>query len=110
MASYSKAQLVSIVLIACLLLQIAQATNTDTDATDPTTTSGKGNVFGDLKIDCGLACTGRCQLSSRQKLCQRACGECCVRCNCVPPGTSGNKEFCPCYARLTTHNNRFKCP
>ncbi|KAJ6405900.1 hypothetical protein OIU84_013798 [Salix udensis] len=29
------------------------------------------------KIDCGSACKARCQLSSRPRLCKRACGSCC---------------------------------
>ncbi|PSR99589.1 Snakin-2 like [Actinidia chinensis var. chinensis] len=62
------------------------------------------------KIDCGGACKERCKLSSRQNLCHRACGTCCQRCNCVPPGTSGNQDVCPCYAALTTHGGRKKCP
>ncbi|XP_042986556.1 snakin-2-like isoform X1 [Carya illinoinensis] len=68
----------------------------------------KGSV--PTKIDCGGACTARCQLSSRPNLCKRACGTCCARCNCVPPGTSGNQEVCPCYASMTTHGNKRKCP
>ncbi|XP_078439605.1 gibberellin-regulated protein 11-like [Wolffia australiana] len=63
-----------------------------------------------MKIDCGSACNGRCKLSSRPNLCKRACGTCCSRCNCVPPGTAGNKEVCPCYARLTTRGGVPKCP
>ncbi|XP_011029011.1 PREDICTED: gibberellin-regulated protein 1-like [Populus euphratica] len=62
------------------------------------------------KIDCGSACKARCQLSSRPRLCNRACGTCCSRCSCVPPGTAGNYEACPCYASLTTHGGRRKCP
>ncbi|XP_020579408.1 gibberellin-regulated protein 11-like [Phalaenopsis equestris] len=62
------------------------------------------------KIDCNGECSRRCQLSSRQNLCKRACGTCCVRCNCVPPGTSGNEELCPCYNNMTTHGGRKKCP
>ncbi|KAA8537521.1 hypothetical protein F0562_027129 [Nyssa sinensis] len=62
------------------------------------------------KMDCGAACTARCRLSSRPRLCKRACGTCCARCNCVPPGTSGNVEVCPCYANMTTHGNKRKCP
>ncbi|WVZ87668.1 hypothetical protein U9M48_034273 [Paspalum notatum var. saurae] len=30
--------------------------------------------------------------------CRRACGSCCARCHCVPPGTAGNHHVCPCYA------------
>ncbi|KAK9948433.1 hypothetical protein M0R45_004008 [Rubus argutus] len=61
-------------------------------------------------IDCGVACDGRCKLSSRPRLCKRACGSCCHRCSCVPPGTAGNLDACPCYANLTTHNQTRKCP
>ncbi|XP_050213329.1 gibberellin-regulated protein 11-like [Mercurialis annua] len=62
------------------------------------------------KIDCDGACAARCQLSSRPNLCNRACGTCCARCGCVPPGTSGNYDVCPCYANMTTHGGRHKCP
>ncbi|OIW03540.1 hypothetical protein TanjilG_30960 [Lupinus angustifolius] len=61
-------------------------------------------------IDCHAACNGRCQLSSRPNLCNRACGSCCERCNCVPSGTYGNYEECLCYANITTHGGRHKCP
>ncbi|KAB2051538.1 hypothetical protein ES319_A12G061400v1 [Gossypium barbadense] len=61
-------------------------------------------------IDCGVACEGRCRLSKRPNLCKRSCGSCCHRCKCVPPGTSGNYEACPCYANLTTRKNVRKCP
>ncbi|PKA58738.1 Gibberellin-regulated protein 3 [Apostasia shenzhenica] len=61
-------------------------------------------------IDCSGLCKFRCSRASRTNLCLRACGTCCARCSCVPPGTSGNYQFCPCYAALTTHNGRRKCP
>ncbi|XP_047310227.1 gibberellin-regulated protein 11-like [Impatiens glandulifera] len=63
-----------------------------------------------MDIDCGSACGVRCQMSSRPNLCRRICGTCCARCNCVPPGTSGNYEFCPCYFNMTTHGGARKCP
>ncbi|KAJ6931525.1 hypothetical protein NC652_014886 [Populus alba x Populus x berolinensis] len=62
------------------------------------------------QIDCASACAVRCQLSSRPNLCHRACGTCCDRCNCVPPGTSGNYDVCPCYGNMTTHHGQHKCP
>ncbi|CAN4081416.1 unnamed protein product [Withania somnifera] len=62
------------------------------------------------RIHCGYACAKRCKKSSRKNVCTRACKTCCARCKCVPPGTYGNKEACPCYARLKTHGNRPKCP
>nr|ABK22062.1 unknown [Picea sitchensis] len=61
-------------------------------------------------IDCNAACGERCTKASRHNMCLRACGTCCARCNCVPPGTSGNQDLCPCYASLKTHGNRPKCP
>ncbi|GAB2219438.1 hypothetical protein Droror1_Dr00007073 [Drosera rotundifolia] len=64
--------------------------------------------IGPLK--CGAACIARCSLSKRPNLCQRSCGACCFRCKCVPPGTSGNYDICPCYASLTTRGGRRKCP
>ncbi|KAH7845554.1 hypothetical protein Vadar_003516 [Vaccinium darrowii] len=59
---------------------------------------------------CTKACTARCGKASRQKMCLRACGTCCYRCSCVPPGTSGNQALCPCYYNMTTHGGRRKCP
>ncbi|XP_027339125.1 snakin-2-like [Abrus precatorius] len=62
-------------------------------------------------IDCGGLCKSRCSVHSRPNLCNRACGTCCVRCKCVPPGTSGNRELCgTCYTDMTTHANKTKCP
>ncbi|XP_059293058.1 gibberellin-regulated protein 11-like [Lycium barbarum] len=61
-------------------------------------------------LDCGGACKYRCSETKRPNLCNRACGSCCRTCHCVPPGTSGNYEACPCYFNLTTHNNTRKCP
>lgn len=60
--------------------------------------------------DCSSACSRRCKEASRKKRCTRACKSCCMRCHCVPPGTYGHKNACPCYARLKTHGNKLKCP
>ncbi|KAL1818345.1 hypothetical protein ACET3Z_013214 [Daucus carota] len=62
-------------------------------------------------MDCEGACTERCKETKRPNLCKRACGSCCLKCNCVPPGTSGNYDAsCPCYFNLKTHNQIRKCP
>ncbi|WOH13594.1 hypothetical protein DCAR_0833104 [Daucus carota subsp. sativus] len=62
-------------------------------------------------FDCQGLCQVRCGLHSRKNVCMRACGTCCARCNCVPPGTYGNREACgKCYTDMTTHGNRLKCP
>ncbi|KAI5389045.1 hypothetical protein KIW84_074631 [Lathyrus oleraceus] len=56
-------------------------------------------------IDYGGLCGSRCGVHSRPNLCNRSCGTCCVRCKCVPPGTSGNRELCgACYTEMTNHN------
>ncbi|CAN4088245.1 unnamed protein product [Withania somnifera] len=63
------------------------------------------------QLDCGGLCKYRCSLHSMPNICFRACGTCCVRCKCVPPGTFGNREMCgKCYAEMTTHGNKTKCP
>ncbi|XP_060204797.1 gibberellin-regulated protein 12-like isoform X1 [Lycium barbarum] len=63
------------------------------------------------QLDCGGLCKYRCSLHSRPNVCFRACGTCCVRCKCVPPGTFGNREKCgKCYTEMTTHGNKTKCP
>ncbi|OMO78174.1 Leucine-rich repeat, ribonuclease inhibitor subtype [Corchorus capsularis] len=62
-------------------------------------------------VDCGGLCKARCSLHSRQNVCMRACGTCCARCRCVPPGTSGNRHICGrCYTDMTTHGKKQKCP
>ncbi|KAI5679150.1 hypothetical protein M9H77_10100 [Catharanthus roseus] len=62
-------------------------------------------------MDCEGLCKVRCSLHSRPNVCTRACGTCCYRCKCVPPGTAGNREFCgKCYTDMTTHGNKTKCP
>ncbi|KAL0913658.1 hypothetical protein M5K25_017137 [Dendrobium thyrsiflorum] len=75
-----------------------------------TIAQGVGSSLPKTAIDCGGACKFRCSKSRRPRLCRRACGTCCARCNCVPPGTYGNQYVCPCYAALTTHHGKRKCP
>ncbi|XP_021902436.1 snakin-2-like [Carica papaya] len=96
--------------VACLLISLLLLHTAEADDDEVTTSYPQGPPTTPAKIDCGSACTARCRLASRQRLCKRACGTCCARCNCVPPGTSGHQEECPCYASLTTHGGRRKCP
>ncbi|KAI4375154.1 hypothetical protein MLD38_013058 [Melastoma candidum] len=72
--------------------------------------SGGSPAVEAATIDCQGKCSYRCSKASRYKMCMRACNTCCERCNCVPPGTSGNEDQCPCYANMTTHGGRHKCP
>ncbi|XP_077247586.1 cypmaclein-like [Tasmannia lanceolata] len=69
-----------------------------------------GGAGAPESINCGSACDYRCSKASRHKICIRACNTCCERCHCVPPGTSGNTDVCPCYAKMKTHGGRLKCP
>ncbi|KAK1362305.1 gibberellin-regulated protein 1-like [Heracleum sosnowskyi] len=87
-------------MISLLLLQVVHSD-------EITMSSGRSLL---QKIDCGAKCAERCKLSGRPNLCHRACGTCCGRCNCVPPGTYGNYDVCPCYANLTTTGGKKKCP
>ncbi|CAO2815536.1 unnamed protein product [Amaranthus hypochondriacus] len=104
--AFSKALIASL-LLSLFVLQLVHAMESET--TSNHVGSNTGNV-SESKIDCGAACAVRCSATKRPNLCKRACGSCCSRCNCVPPGTSGNYEACPCYAGLTTHGTRKKCP
>nr|CAB45241.1 GEG protein [Gerbera hybrid cultivar] len=98
----SKPFLAFALLSMLLLLQLGQAYEMVNKIDEATIAASK--------INCGAACKARCRLSSRPNLCHRACGTCCARCRCVPPGTSGNQKVCPCYYNMTTHGGRRKCP
>ncbi|XP_057973143.1 snakin-2-like [Malania oleifera] len=97
-----KALLLAFLLVSVFLFLLVQA--------DEAVVGNLGQSYPPHKIDCGAACAARCRLASRQRMCHRACGTCCARCSCVPPGTSGNRDVCPCYAKMRTHGNRLKCP
>ncbi|KDP46750.1 hypothetical protein JCGZ_06538 [Jatropha curcas] len=107
---------VSLLLVSLTLLRLSEALhNYDlqislNEALAPSPAPAPVASGSKLSIDCGEACKGRCKLSKRPNLCKRSCGSCCAKCNCVPPGTYGNLEFCPCYASLTTRNHTRKCP
>ncbi|KAL3845608.1 hypothetical protein ACJIZ3_003011 [Penstemon smallii] len=106
-------KLLSILILALLFIQaFVEATSVSLSQED-----AGGNSESLLKkhphpktINCSYACARRCKKSSRKNVCHRACKTCCARCHCVPPGTYGNKDLCPCYASLRTHGNRPKCP
>ncbi|CAO2813841.1 unnamed protein product [Amaranthus hypochondriacus] len=99
--------LIACFLLSALLLTIVQAQQPK--ATGVVYTPPPPKQPG-APIDCKAACLVRCSKTKRPKLCQRACGSCCKKCNCVPPGTYGNYHTCLCYASLTTTGGRKKCP
>ncbi|XP_027333132.1 protein RSI-1 [Abrus precatorius] len=60
--------------------------------------------------DCKPRCTYRCSATSHKKPCMFFCQKCCATCLCVPPGTYGNKQVCPCYNSWKTKEGGPKCP
>ncbi|KAJ6700077.1 GIBBERELLIN-REGULATED PROTEIN 13 [Salix purpurea] len=46
---------------------------------------------------------------SRSHACSSA-RKCCAKCLCVPAGTYGNKQSCPCYNNWKTKRGGPKCP
>ncbi|CAL5434017.1 unnamed protein product [Camellia sinensis] len=60
--------------------------------------------------ECGARCTGRCAKTAYKKPCMFFCQKCCAKCLCVPPGTYGNKQVCPCYNNWKTKRGGPKCP
>ncbi|KAM7500097.1 hypothetical protein LguiA_024511 [Lonicera macranthoides] len=60
--------------------------------------------------ECGPRCTVRCSKTAFKKPCMFFCQKCCAKCLCVPPGTYGNKQVCPCYNNWKTKRGGPKCP
>ncbi|WVZ57944.1 hypothetical protein U9M48_008272 [Paspalum notatum var. saurae] len=66
---------------------------------------------GSVPIEqCPNKCEERCSATSHKKPCLFFCNYCCKKCLCVPSGTSGNKEECPCYNDMKTNEGGPKCP
>lgn len=63
-----------------------------------------------LMTECGGRCSVRCSKTAFKKPCMFFCEKCCGKCLCVPPGTYGNKQFCPCYNNWKTKRGGPKCP
>ncbi|XP_020275182.1 protein GAST1-like [Asparagus officinalis] len=60
--------------------------------------------------ECPGRCTQRCSATQYRKPCMFFCKKCCETCLCVPPGTYGNKQSCPCYNNWKTKRGGPKCP
>ncbi|XP_061360615.1 gibberellin-regulated protein 12-like [Gastrolobium bilobum] len=60
--------------------------------------------------DCSNACDVRCSATQYKKACLTYCNYCCAKCLCVPSGTYGHKEECPCYNNMKTKEGGPKCP
>ncbi|GKV48893.1 hypothetical protein SLEP1_g55680 [Rubroshorea leprosula] len=106
-------------LVIFILLSLPQnhATNTDVEAPTPqpqpnsTFPNIHGITEGSLTPqECGPRCTARCSKTQYRKPCLFFCQKCCAKCLCVPPGTYGNKQVCPCYNNWKTKRGGPKCP
>ncbi|XP_031498307.1 gibberellin-regulated protein 5-like [Nymphaea colorata] len=60
--------------------------------------------------ECGERCSYRCSATHHRRPCMFFCQKCCAMCLCVPPGTYGNREYCPCYNNWKNKAGRSNCP
>ncbi|GLJ16009.1 hypothetical protein SUGI_0265200 [Cryptomeria japonica] len=63
-----------------------------------------------LAIDCSNACGKRCAVAGVKDRCLNYCNVCCKECQCVPSGTYGHKDECPCYRDKKNSKGKAKCP
>lgn len=59
---------------------------------------------------CAPKCNVRCLEASQHELCLNYCNMCCAKCHCVPSGTYGHKDECPCYRDWKNSDGKPKCP
>ncbi|XP_038697920.1 protein GAST1 [Tripterygium wilfordii] len=70
-----------------------------------------GTTQGSLNPqECSPRCSTRCSNTAYKKPCLFFCQKCCAKCLCVPAGTYGNKQSCPCYNNWKTKRGGPKCP
>ncbi|CAL9118116.1 unnamed protein product [Musa textilis] len=72
-------------------------------------------LHGSMAADsafCKSKCKVRCGKAGVMDRCLYYCGMCCEECKCVPSGTYGNKDECPCYRDKVTKDDKkkSKCP
>ncbi|XP_057973073.1 peamaclein-like [Malania oleifera] len=59
---------------------------------------------------CDTKCEERCSKAGVKDRCLKYCGICCEECHCVPSGTYGHKDECPCYRDKKNSKGKPKCP
>ncbi|KAL9367881.1 hypothetical protein Peur_039080 [Populus x canadensis] len=101
-------------LLVLVLLGQNQALKTPISASQPQRQGNHamyGATQGSLRPqECAPRCTTRCSATAYKKPCLFFCQKCCAKCLCVPPGTYGNKQSCPCYNNWKTKRGGPKCP
>ncbi|GLJ27670.1 hypothetical protein SUGI_0543200 [Cryptomeria japonica] len=112
MARLNQSSHMSVFLILLLIVQVwnVSAHIIENDAKYVKTYGAEQGYGVTATINCDKECTRRCSKASLHDRCLRCCGICCSKCNCVPPGTYGNKEVCPCYANMKNSKGGPKCP
>ncbi|KAG9443637.1 hypothetical protein H6P81_014977 [Aristolochia fimbriata] len=87
------------------------AKHTESPAPQPDNHPMRGTTEGSLHPqECTGRCAERCSATAYKKPCKFFCEKCCTKCLCVPPGTYGNKQLCPCYNNWKTKRGGPKCP
>ncbi|KAK9756065.1 hypothetical protein RND81_01G070900 [Saponaria officinalis] len=100
------ANFVVISMIICfVMLNIADAQNIA-----PSDAPAASDAPAPAGFDCDTKCAYRCSKSKLQSRCIHFCEMCCAKCKCVPSGTSGNKDECPCYRDWYSKQGKPKCP
>ncbi|KAJ7570034.1 hypothetical protein O6H91_01G105400 [Diphasiastrum complanatum] len=113
MAHHPPSTMVIALIFGLLLLAFLQESRANTDAIF----NSKGVMRHLLQdssksatFDCASKCDYRCSKAKLHKRCIHYCNMCCGKCNCVPSGTSGNKQECPCYDEMKNSDGGPKCP
>ncbi|MCL7033552.1 hypothetical protein MKW94_013967 [Papaver nudicaule] len=107
MARFSSS-LVFVFIALCFLVQLSVGEVTgNVVSTNGARNGGEGSV---QPQQCAGACEVRCSATSHKKPCLLYCNQCCNKCLCVPSGTFGHKEECPCYNNWKTKEGGPKCP
>ncbi|KAJ6363498.1 hypothetical protein OIU78_003632 [Salix suchowensis] len=103
-----------VLLLLLIVENYANITEAPTPQPQPNTNSNlpsHGTTQGSLNPqECGPRCTNRCSKTAFKKPCMFFCQKCCAKCLCVPAGTYGNKQSCPCYNNWKTKRGGPKCP
>ncbi|KAL6997598.1 hypothetical protein U1Q18_007725 [Sarracenia purpurea var. burkii] len=101
-------------IIMLLLVTVINAMIAESPAPQPQTAGNLPNhVHTPVNLhpqECAPRCVERCSKTAYKKPCMFFCQKCCSKCLCVPPGTYGNKELCPCYNNWKTKTGGPKCP
>ncbi|KAG9440686.1 hypothetical protein H6P81_020851 [Aristolochia fimbriata] len=98
MKKFASTSVLLVLLVSFSFLQLSMAGSTD---------DGSGDKV--LKF-CGYKCKARCAKAAVQDRCLKYCNVCCKECKCVPSGTYGRKDECPCYRDKLNSKSKPKCP